>query len=432
MTVPEAQEPFVDPAGLVAFWETRYLVDYVAQGGSVVKWLNGREGSGKTYLLRATERAARDAGFLTARTSAREVNLGRFDELYRCMMSQLPRREVATALARAGAARVGGHAWDPSEGGSLKAFLLGQGRPHLAVEEDVARCLDFLYTDPSMEPPVATALRRLALPLVSGPDEALALAAEDAWLWLTGGKIRATARRRAGIHLTLDRYSARDVLRSFLRALQLAGRPGVVWTIDDLEAVVAPTAPAMPPAEPAYGVIPVPATVKYTRMRRMDAYESIRELIDEGGRLPGFFVVYAGRPEVFSDEKAGLVTYAALAMRVQEEVVTDSPNLFNDVQDLDLLWNTDWSTYQTALVQAYGQGQTSQALVSRLGWELGVGTVSPVKRLVTLLGESRQDPADSDDASERDAATSDLQDGSSEVARDTHFITPPWEVHPDA
>lgn len=125
------------------------------------------------------------------------------------------------------------------------------------------------------------------------------------------------------------------------------------------------------------------AGVHYTAQRRLDAYEGVRELIDEGGGLPGFLIVFAGRPEVFEDERAGLASYPALAMRVQTEVDSDWVNVYNDVQDLDRLWQRDWPRHQKALMQAYGVGDDARD-VDLSGVLAGTG-ISPVRRLVEWL-----------------------------------------------
>jgi len=56
-------EPFVDPGGLLAHWTDTDLGPYVSAGGSCLKWITGRRGSGKTALLAALRRRAEGLGF---------------------------------------------------------------------------------------------------------------------------------------------------------------------------------------------------------------------------------------------------------------------------------------------------------------------------------------------------------------------------------
>lgn len=196
---------------------------------------------------------------------------------------------------------------------------------------------------------------------------------EIARTWIVGGRVSASERRRAGIGMVIDRFGAREILRSLLYASRLAAGPGLLVTIDDLEALLGGE-----------------GAVRYTRMRRDDAYEAIRELIDEGASMPGLFLVFAGRPGVFTDEKAGLRSYAALAMRVEPEVQADRPNPFDDLQDLDAMWRANWAELRHQLEQAYG---ARSPVAVDTGLLVAAGPVSPVKLLVEAIlshgGEAR-------------------------------------------
>ncbi len=365
--MPEAA-PFVDPGGIAAFWRDQYLGSYVAEGGSAVKWLRGREGSGKTRLLSEMRRVAAAEGYLTAGVSAREVMIGRFDELYRVILRDLPLEDIARRFAAEAAHRAGAPDFRPGEDVDLETYLLARGRPQAAVTADLAGVLDFLYAERNIASPVATALRHLAAAMLRpGADQELAHR-ETAATWIAGGKVSATQRRRAGIGMAIDRYGAREILRSLLHANRLVGGKGLFVAIDDMEALLGGEGP-----------------LRYTPLRRDDAFEAIRELIDEGQGMPGLFVLFAGRPEIYTDERAGLSSYAALAMRVEPEVEGDRPNPFEDLRDLDAVWRQDWPAWRSRIAEAYGASpqavQEAQGLVA-------MGPISPVKLLVeAILGK---------------------------------------------
>lgn len=357
--------PFVDPGGLLAFWEKYYLAGYLPGGGCTVKWLAGREGSGKTTLLTHLRSRAATLGYLHAHIDAGEVPLGRFDEVYRSVAPLIPVQDLALIVARAVARHVGADRFDPRADGPLETWLVGQGRAQPAVESELRPAFDFLYAQNNIAPPVATVLQRVTEPLIharSGRPEARDIAGR----WLRGERVVAAERRLAGIGMTVDRHGARDVLRSILFAVQCCGEPGLVLTVDRMQALVG-----------------APGKIHYTRMRREDAYEGIRELIDEGARLPGLMIVFAGRPEVFQDTRAGLVSFPALAMRVANEVQASRSNLFNDLVDLDQLWREDWPRYREALVRAY-EAPPDVDLDPGIVF---AGPISPVKRLVEAIGE---------------------------------------------
>jgi len=358
-------EPFVDPGGLLVHWVETDLVPYVAEGGSCVKWITGRPGSGKSTLLAALRRHAQPLGFLSAAVSAAEVPVGRFDEFYRAIARQLAPEVAAKAVAEGMARDLGRASWFALPGGpTLEDDLIGSGRPAEAVRSDLQAKLYSLHQKPDIIDPVATALRRMVEPFLRGAivPESDAISRR----WLLGEKVSASERRRAGIRVPVDRYGARDIFRSLLAVLRLGGKKGAVITVDDLEALLTKEEP-----------------VKYTRMRRDDAYEGIREFIDDLGTLPGLFLVYAGRGEVFTDERAGLRSYPALAMRVTNEVRSRRLNLLNDVQNLDDLWRTDWATNRQMLCEAYGATEAPDLFQSPQVWLQG--SVSPVKLLVEAI-----------------------------------------------
>lgn len=366
------EEPgsFVDPGGLLAVWAKDYLDTYLCSGGSTVKWLSGREGSGKSALMAQLRVNARARGYLVAEVGADTTPMGRFDEFYRAVAGQLMPTGLGQMVASQVARELGmAQGWDADGAVSLAEHLSGQGIPAEAVRGEFLRALGFLYRQKNIDPPVATALQRMAEPYLEPSDEAREVA-EICSTWLLGRPVSASERKRAGIGVALDRYGARDVFRSLLFAVRSCGGPGIVVTVDRVEALLGGD-----------------GTLKYTRLRRNDAYEGIRELIDEGDRLPGLFVVYAGRPEVFRDERAGLSSYPALAMRVVNEVEANRPNLWNDLQDLDQIWRRDWPRYYEELCEVYGRGGRPD--VSHLPSIWNQGVVSPVKLLVEALAGGR-------------------------------------------
>jgi len=358
-------EPFVDPGGLLAHWTDTDLGPYVSAGGSCLKWITGRRGSGKTALLAALRRRAEGLGFRVAQVTSDEVPIGRFDLLYRAVVRQLDPDSVARKAAEK-AARDLGAAWSPDHGTSLLDALVQAGRPVDAVRSDLQASLDILHA-PEIMPPVAIALRQMARSHLMGPHPTEL--AEISRRWILGEKVSAPERRRCGIRVALDRFAARDVFRSLLTAIRLVGDPGVLLTVDGLEVLLSAS-----------------GSFKYTRLRRDDAYEGIREFIDGLGTYPGLFLVYAGRSEVFADPRSGLPSYPALAMRVVNEVRSRRPNLLNDVQDLDDLWRSGWPALRADLCRAYGADRVPDLFESPRVWLQG--SVSPVKLLVdSLTGE---------------------------------------------
>ena len=118
----------------------------------------------------------------------------------------------------------------------------------------------------------------------------------------------------------ITRYNARHMLRSLCEIIRMSGYAGLVVLIDDLEILLSRSSLVR---------------LHYTKMRREDTYESIRQLIDEIDSLRNIMFVFGFDRELFDNENAGVKSYQALWMRIQNEIVGERFNRFGDIVDLD-------------------------------------------------------------------------------------------------
>lgn len=102
----------------------------------------------------------------------------------------------------------------------------------------------------------------------------------------------------------------------------MGGYAGLFIAIDDLEILISRSS-----LEP----------IHYTKMKREDTYESIRQLIDDIDSMKNIMFVYAFDRRLMDDENAGLKSYQALWMRIQNEIVGERFNRFADMVDMDRL-----------------------------------------------------------------------------------------------
>lgn len=120
----------------------------------------------------------------------------------------------------------------------------------------------------------------------------------------------------------ITKYNARHMLRSLAEVIRMGGYSGLFITIDDLEILISRSS-----LEP----------IHYTKMKREDTYESIRQLIDDIDSMKNIMFVYGFDRSLIDDENAGLKSYQALWMRIQNEIVGERFNRFADMVDLDRL-----------------------------------------------------------------------------------------------
>ena len=67
---------------LTDFWKEKYLQEYIKNGGSKIKFVTGRKGSGKTHFLRLTAALAKVENYKTVHFSAKDVWMHDFREIY--------------------------------------------------------------------------------------------------------------------------------------------------------------------------------------------------------------------------------------------------------------------------------------------------------------------------------------------------------------
>ena len=79
---------------LADFWGRHYLEEFIPHGGSKIKFITGRAGSGKTHLLNLLTRKADSLGYITVNLSARRFMLHDFREIYLEILRQIGRAHV--------------------------------------------------------------------------------------------------------------------------------------------------------------------------------------------------------------------------------------------------------------------------------------------------------------------------------------------------
>jgi hypothetical protein len=125
--------------------------------------------------------------------------------------------------------------------------------------------------------------------------------------WLQGRLQKIGPLRAAEIYAKITRHNARAMLRSLCRWLRLAGHNGILLAID-----IRQLTRAIPS-----GV----AEVRFTPSAVMDAYEVLRQLIDDIDLFEGLFVVVmADRAFLSDDPKRSVSAYQALKMRIWDDV----------------------------------------------------------------------------------------------------------------
>jgi hypothetical protein len=308
--------PFIDFIG------SHYLDGFIAGGGSKIKFVTGNPGSGKTHFLRYLGVGAAEKGYVTVECSARHIWLHDFSELY---FEVFKRSDLIGLLSKCAARVIRELGSDPDaipEGVTLADYLSAEGTYDAITKKEIRNQLQQLFLkNPLIDNNFAIACGLLTGGILGHPQ--LEASNRDLLLsWLSGSKdIKMASFRNLGFSPSrINKFNARHMLRSLTEVSRMAGCPGIVALIDDVD-ILSRTKPL--------------DTIRYTRLKRDDAYESIRELIDEIDTLKNIMFVFAFDKVLIDDETTGLKSYQALWMRVQNEIISRRFNKFTDIIDMD-------------------------------------------------------------------------------------------------
>ena len=318
------QEISVGSDFIMDFWKEKYFAYYLARGGSKIKFLTGRTGSGKTHFLELLAIEVENMGYIPVTLSGREIWIHDFKEIYIAILHRVKLLECLRLCSYEVIRQLGYQPETIPEGISFADFLSSQGSLDPLTKREIRQQLEKLFlANPSVDNNFALACAMLTggilgYPTLEEPSHKLLM------LWLEGSReVKLSSLRRLGLSPSkITKYNARHMLRSLVEVCCLAGYKGLLISIDNLEVLLG--------ADHA-------ENIRYTRLRREDAYESIRELIDEIDTLKHTMFIFSFDRTLMDDETKGLKSYQALWMRIQNEIEGTRFNRFADIVDLDRL-----------------------------------------------------------------------------------------------
>lgn len=315
---------------LTDFWEEKYLREYIRDGGSKIKFVTGRQGSGKTYFLQLMTKLARQENYKTVRFSARDVWMHDFREIYIEIFHQCDILDCLESVSHHLIREMGFDVQEIPDGMRFIDYLSQNGMGDALTKREIRAQLKQIFLDnPMLDNNFALACSMLTgsilgYPVLEEQNRELLLA------WLEGDRtIKLSQLRAMDFYPSrITRYSARHMLRSLAEVIRMGGYSGLFIAIDDLEILISRSS-----LEP----------IHYTKMKREDTYESIRQLIDDIDSMKNIMFVYAFDRKLMDDENAGLKSYQALWMRIQNEIVGERFNRFADMVDLDRLATQEYT-----------------------------------------------------------------------------------------
>ena len=297
----------------IEFLDTEYLADYVADGGAAVKFVVPATDEDAQVVSAVLLAASSERGYLSVRVDAVTTRIHLMDQVFFDIARQvdwrsLARRAVRDAVTAAGYPPAGG--LDPFD----DPLAIEQLAIHHSVDvneltRDVNRELQQrIMRDYAMTLEFRVAMLRLCqAELATGQ---VTEAERDAVTsWLTGELRQMSMLKSAMIFRRIGRHNARGLLFSLAHWLGVAGRTGLLVELDIRRLGFA----RRPLPEERNGLY-------YTKAALLDAYELLRQLVDNTDELGRCAVVVVAAPEFLTDEARGVAAYQALKLRIHHEV----------------------------------------------------------------------------------------------------------------
>lgn len=271
-----------------------YLDDLQNSRDSLVRFIKGYYGDGKTHFLGMLRSIAFDKNWIVSYVTAEKTPLNKFDRVYSEVVRNMTlppnagivawviSREVRGARAPLGAmfSKIYRETYRPSDiSGLRKTSVLeflraksGELSYGEGIEESVGKAIRG-YTDAVINKDMATV--------------------QEICSWLEGGQIKIP---KLGISRPIDRVMSRDAMRSISLIAQRAGIGGTLVLFDEAERIM-----------------------KQSRTVRTSSYGIIRDLLDNADQQGGMrssMMYVAAPPEMFSDGK-GFPENDALRSRLE-------------------------------------------------------------------------------------------------------------------
>ncbi|MBT9168811.1 MAG: hypothetical protein DDT19_02159 [Syntrophomonadaceae bacterium] len=286
--------------------DKEYLRDFIVKGGAAVKFVVA-DNAGIAALDAGLVGQAAEHGLVFARVSSADVKLHMMQQVFFAVSRQIDWEADAQRFVE-GLFQRQGYLWpSPGEPVVLKDIAEANRMDAILLHRDINKWLTReLMKDTSMAQDFRLAVTQLCLNRLAPADhggESVAPILQ----WLRGELRLLGPLKNANIYSKITRHNARAMLRSLCRWLILAGRTGLFLAVDIRGLTL--TAP------------PVEGILRYTSAAVMDAYEVLRQLVDDADMFDHFFVaVFADHAFIGDDRKRSVSAYTALKMRIWDDV----------------------------------------------------------------------------------------------------------------
>ncbi len=286
--------------------DREYLSQFISGGGSAVKFVEGDAEQLDDIQARLVA-LAEQHGLASCRINASQTKLHMIQDIFFAISRSLDWSAMAQAFVEDLVTKHG-YEW-PRSGSSvaLEGIAAHNEVDKWLFRRELNRWLtEEIMGDRSMTQDFQIAMTQLCLTRLAPDDSKIGVTA-PVLEWLRGELRAIGALRQAYITAKITRHNGRAMLRSLCRWLRLCSRKGICIALDIRQVLRA----GAPPGE----------GLRYTAAAVIDAFEVLRQLVDDAETFQGLLViVLADEALTGLDPKRSLNAYDALKMRVWDDV----------------------------------------------------------------------------------------------------------------
>ncbi|MHB8191243.1 MAG: BREX system ATP-binding domain-containing protein [Ferrimicrobium sp.] len=290
------------------FFEAEYLNSFVRNGGAAIKFCVSGDTNTDEFLGKLAGRAL-DMGYQVAHVDAAASKVQMIEQIFFSVARQINWQLLANRSARAAAAAAGYPVPNDSENPSLATLAFYYAVEEKELKRDINQQLQqLIFKDYSMVQEFRIAMLRLCqYELKTG--QVSDAERDSIHAWLTGTLRQVSLLKTARIFRKIARHNARQMLFSLTRWLVLNGYTGLYLSLDIRQFIKARPSEGRDPTE-----------IFYSRSAIMDAYESLRQLVDNTDEFANLATIVLCAPEFLIDQFRGVAAYQALKLRIFDEV----------------------------------------------------------------------------------------------------------------
>lgn len=275
--------------------EFEYILERVKEGKSVVKFIDGEFGAGKSFFLKVIEEMAYQDNFVISKvTLSNSVPFNKIDVVYRNIVQSLTCK-TGTSLR---------HIIDRWYT-DIRVMALEETTDPVEEEDIVRQTIqDDLRQTREHSNSFAVAIENYCKFLDEGDEET----ANYAQAWLQGdSNIPSKFKRKFGVKGDVTKENTFNFIEALSVFIKSVGYSGLVVLIDEAEYIM---------------------NLIRTNMRDT-AYNYMRDIFDlsSSNEFENILFVFAGTPRLFDDTKKGIPSYEALNDRIEDKVDSEYRDL---------------------------------------------------------------------------------------------------------